>query len=161
MIHESINRDDGRYWDSTGITHSGNLLCDILFPIGSLYFNSSKIDPSTFFGGKWKAVEDVFILTAGSKHKAGSTGGVEKYTLTVSEMPNHKHDIYDSYYGDDKKVPVAAYAASNGKAALFKPKELGLTDDGDCIIKASYVGGNQPHENMPPYKVFYCWERIS
>ena len=144
MIHESIKRNDERFWDSKGIVHNGNLLFDILHPIGSLYFSSKDTNPSVFFGGVWELVEDVFILTAGKKYKAGSTGGEAEHKLTVEEMPNHIH-----------RVPIMNWAVVGGYETGISGSEGGYMQD------SSSTGGDQPHNNMPPYKTFYCWQRVS
>lgn len=77
-------------------------LLNLFFPVGSIYHSTKATDPSTFMGGTWRRLQDVFLYAAGSK-SAGSTGGEESHTLTIAEMPTHNHDmqgfekcVYDS-----------------------------------------------------------------
>jgi len=72
--------------------------------------------------------------TGGSPYYAGLSGGEASHTLTVDEMPNHRHT-----------VPVhAANTAGGGSSGV----EIagGTTNSG-------YIGGDQPHNNMQPYLV--------
>lgn len=64
------------------------------------------------------------------------TGGEEQHQLTVPEMPQHFHTISHSH--------TTANLAT-GTTALRRPSLQ--TED------TSMVGGNQPHENMPPFIV--------
>ena len=36
----------------------------------------------------------------------------------------------------------------------------GETGTGDPAGNALPTGGNQPHNNMPPYKSVYAWQRV-
>jgi microcystin-dependent protein len=71
----------------------------------------------------------------------GKTGGTESVTLTVAEMPSHNHTFSK---GGDRTldiVPSHYIIESN-------PDHSGTYDAG-----MNYTGGNQPHENRPPYYV--------
>ena len=151
MIHESINRDDGRYWDSTGITHYGNLLCDILFPIGFVYISTKNTNPGVFFGGTWQQIYDVFPLFCGPTFPAGSVGGEATHKLTISEMPNHDHDAINFCVG---------YTQSSEHTDDFQTLLHG-NESSWSFPAVRKSGGSQPHNNMPPYKAFYAWERVA
>lgn len=81
----------------------------------------------------------------------GGKGGEEKHTLTVSEMPSHQHSGNDRAWHDEQK--------RNGQQWF-----VGLTHDrGSWMSNAANdgltnqdtetgtTGGNQPHNNLPPY----------
>ena len=74
-------------------------LIDSIYPIGSIYLSVNSTNPSTLFGGTWEAIQDKFLLSAGTIYSAGTTGGEATHTLTTEEMPIHKHDNYISVTG--------------------------------------------------------------
>ncbi|MFV0397930.1 MAG: tail fiber protein [Bacteroidales bacterium] len=68
-----------------------------------------------------------------------ATGGEEKVTLTIDEMPNHSHDIkfIDEIWGDNANHrPFPNPAGTSGYVAA-----------------TSSVGGGEAHENRPPFFV--------
>lgn len=83
-------------------------------------------------------LRDKFVLGAGTAHSAGETGGEEEVTLTVNQMPSHGHSLSNSYGAGN----------INGNAYNFANKYQRVQADRTSIASA---GGNQPHNNMPPY----------
>lgn len=122
---------------------------DNIYPIGSVFITTNTTNPSTYFGGTWERIRGRFLLGADdSTYKIGKTGGEATHTLTVDEMPSHAHNVgamnnYDWGEGGDRFTinnPSIGYTLRAGGAD---------------------TGGNQPHNNMPPYLVVYIWKRIS
>lgn len=121
-------------------------LLDLVHPVGSLYWSSNSTSPDTLFGGTWERVKDTFILAAGDNYTAGDTGGAATHTLTVNQLPSHRHQIGQRVtYGTGGGAGAIGY---DNSAATSYPY-------------TSSVGGGQAHNNMPPYKVYYCWERTA
>ena len=69
---------------------------NLVYPVGSIYWSSNNTNPSTLFGGTWTQIKDRFILAAGDSYSNGATGGAATVTLTVSNMPSHKHSFTPS-----------------------------------------------------------------
>lgn len=128
----------------------------IWMPIGSLYWNENDIseDIDKYFIGTWQRVKDVFILAAGDIYVAGSSGGEETHTLTINEMPQHKHSTRSIKDIMNTDSTGGGFKASNGQGNNSGYAPWQNTD-------MDYIGGNQSHNNMPPYECFYCWKRIS
>ncbi len=74
-----------------------------IYPVGAIYISTSSVNPQEFFGGKWKRIEDRFLLAAGSKHFASQLGGEEEHVLTEAELPTHKH--FNSVVNKVNQVP--------------------------------------------------------
>ena len=116
-------------------------------PIGSLYWSKYSTDPAELFGGTWERITDTFILAAGETFAPDTEGGEAEHVLTIDEMPEHRHNVRYSGTG-------VGYS-SNGTLTLSSK------DTPDLSPAALAVGGDQPHNNMPPYKTRYCWERVA
>lgn len=133
----------------------GKSLLDMVYPVGSIYLSVSGTDPQTLFGGTWARLEDVFLLAAGAKHAAGSTGGEESHILTEPEIAPHKHSMA---YGPESSASstgfpygIAAGSATNSAGGRGYSSNLGTFS----------AGGGQPHNNMPPYLAVYTWKRTA
>lgn len=124
-------------------------LCNQIYPIGSIYLSvSNTILPDTLFGGRWEQIEDVFLLAAGTSYTAGSTGGSATHTLSVEEMPQHNHSIKKGWSPD-----------STRSIGVWLDDTIPYADH--SWFTTGNTGGNQPHNNMPPYLTVYMWKRIS
>ena len=95
-------------------------------------------------GRKTPDLRNRFVVAAGGQYKAGDTGGEDKHRLTVSEMPSHSHTYkfkgadFDLSWDDDNYV----YDASEH----YKDRP-----QNDNQKSTNSAGGDQPHENRPPY----------
>ena len=110
-------------------------------------------------GTSWSKVEGRFLLGTSSSYAVNSIGGETAHTLTTAEMPSHNHA------SSTRRGAIPCWdnkASSTGKY-------YGLYD-GSLAYQSSYAydisttstslaGGNQKHNNMPPYKAVYIWER--
>ena len=133
----------------------GKRLLDLIYPVGSIYLSVNSASPDTLFGGTWVRLEDVFLLAAGAKHAAGSTGGEESHILTEPEIAPHKHAMA---YGPESSASstgfpygIAAGSATNSAGGRGYASNLGTFS----------AGGGQPHNNMPPYLAVYTWKRTA
>jgi microcystin-dependent protein len=78
----------------------------------------------------------------------GDSAGETAHTLTISEMPTHTHAPIGSSASADQAAPVGNLWAT-GSQDGYTPSASGNTTLAPGSIPN--VGGNQPHENMPPY----------
>lgn len=79
------------------------------------------------------------MVGAGKSYKLSNTGGENTHVLTIEEMPSHTHDCY----GD---------RGWNGTSIFGFSDNPGSTN---INMRTSSAGGNQPHENRPPYYALY------
>ena len=66
------------------------LLC---YPVGSVYITDKNVSPSTLFGGEWVQDKGVMLFAADSKRDAGTVGGMERVTLTPSNIPKEVNGV--------------------------------------------------------------------
>ena len=95
---EGVGSKENVFSDSeTGMPlWNGAPLLNLIYPVGSIYLSSNSTNPGTLFGGTWTQIKDRFILTAGDYYSNGAIGGAATVTLTVSNMPSHKHSFTPS-----------------------------------------------------------------
>ncbi len=120
---------------------------DSIYPVGSIYLAMNNTNPSTLFGGVWEPIKGKFLLGCNDDYLAGSEGGETQHTLTVNEIPKHNHAI-----------PNSNAAGYNSASPNMGSKGWIATPP---AAYTSNVGGNQPHNNMPPYLAIYIWQRIA
>lgn len=122
-------------------------LLNSIYPIGSIYMSVNSTNPANFIGGTWERIKDKFLLSAGDSYSAGSTGGEATHKLTIDEMPKHNHDLIHSILtAADNQTPITNYSGTTTTAHYYV---------------ASTNGGDQPHNNMPPYLAVYVWKRTA
>lgn len=66
-------------------------VCNLIYPIGSIYLSVNSVDPSTIFGGTWEKIKDKFLLSSGDTYAVGTTGGSATTTLAIDNIPSHNH----------------------------------------------------------------------
>ena len=129
----------------------GSLKSDLankLYPVGSIYMSVNATNPAELFGGTWERLKDRFLLAAGDSYAAGSTGGEAEHTLTVDEMPSHTH--YERLGWSNTQGWGLISTTGDGTNAVV---------DADATTRGT--GGNQAHNNMPPYLAVYMWKRTA
>lgn len=119
-----------------------------MHPIGSIYISIDDSDPQTLFGGTWEQIKDKFLLASGDTYANESTGGEAAHTLTIDEMPSHQHK-QRGYYNMN---PQGGNYVSLGVVASTPQLYNNYMDA---------TGGNQAHNNMPPYIAVNIWKRIA
>ena len=94
-------------------------------------------------------LRDRFLVGAGNLYTLGNTGGENSHQLTVAEMPSHQHD---SGWGEHP-----SYGTPFGRSNYLLGSRMGSgkSDWDNAGWLTSLTGGNQPHENRPPYYALY------
>lgn len=122
-----------------------------IYKVGDYFITQNDENPAVRFGGQWELVKDRFLVGAGGELEVLAEGGEKEHTLTVDEMPKHTHG--------------ANYSDGGGKYCQAWRKDWGANSgDGQAGHTDEFVdntGGDQPHNNMPPYKAVYIWVKIS
>lgn len=154
---------------------------DQIYPIGAIYMSTVSTNPATLFKiGNWEALPAGRVLLAqgtstwGVNYSAGSTGGEDKHTLTVSESAPHNHTGSATTSGSTH-THALTMRASHGKSgnggvprfsdgdmwSPYKTQNLSAAGEHSHAITINNSGGGQAHNNMQPYLSVYMWKRIS
>lgn len=134
----------------TSVTDLTKQLFLLMHRVGDIIFSTSDENPSTIYGGTWvawgKGQVPVGVDASDSDfNTVEKTGGEKEHTLTVDEMPSHKHDFGQQF---------ATTSSLSGEYGYYMI--AGTQTD---VIKNT--GGNQPHNNLQPYITCYMWKRIA
>ena len=120
---------------------------DEIFPVGSIWFCAGTADPNGVLPGTWGLMaEGQFLVSAGDvsgDYNLGDTGGEAQHVLTVDEMPSHNHTV-------DR-----TQAAASGTSRFIV-----TTPGGGTAVDSNPTGGDQPHENRPPFLAVNMWVRL-
>lgn len=121
------------------------LLLDVIYPIGSLYFNTTGTNPSTFLGGTWQSFGDGKVLVGQDTNDTDfdtllETGGSKTHTLSVDELPGN--------------VISTTTTGSNSDGYIMRG---GYTPNGTYNVG----GSGNAHSIMQPYIIVSMWVRTA
>ena len=147
QLNDDVTKLMGAFTSVTDLTKQLFLL---MHRVGDIIFSTSDENPSTIYGGTWvawgKGQVPVGVDTSDSDfNTVEKTGGEKEHTLTVDEMPSHKHDFGQQF------ATTSNLSGSYGYYMI-----AGTQTD---VIKNT--GGNQPHNNLQPYITCYMWKRTA
>ena len=132
------------------------------WPIGRVWMSTNSDNPFVALGfGTWTQLAPGRILIGtgdngdGIDRLVGEEGGEAAHLLTETEMPIHNHGAGSYRTGQAISSNTQTGGNSdrlNGNGGVVNTDILGISAD---------TGGDQPHENMPPFHVVFQWERTA
>ena len=123
------------------------------YPIGMIVAFDTDIDPNDLYGGTWERIEGRFIWGVEDDETVGCTGGEKTHKLTVGEIPAHVHI--------ENNLAMIWNTASGNVGADPSRKEMVAAGAVTPSAATSSVGGEQAHNNMPPYYGAYIWRKTA
>ena len=162
-------------------------VCDMIYPVGSLYMSTDSTSPASRFGGTWEQIKDKFLLSAGDTYTAGVTGGSatkniqHKHTtgshkLIESEFPQRTgyFDIRKWYTGSiivgtSGKFSTLGYQGINANPSVADSGNAGKAEriryqfgsNGTHSHGDTGNAGSTTQDIMPPYLTVYVWKRTA
>lgn len=153
-------------------------ILNLVYPIGSIYMSVTSTNPKSMFGGVWEQIKDKFLLCCGDSYLNGSIGGEANVILGVNNIPHHTHTFSGTTDGNGthshtgNTLEVRARDNTQPSSDTARPINSSANHYGVQITNdsgwhqhsysgtTSGLGGNQAHNNMPPYLAVYVWKRI-
>lgn len=135
------------------------------FPINKVEVFFDAEDHSNFLGFQWEMVSQgkipIGLNTSDTDFNSiGKTGGEKEVTLTVGQMPSHQHDMYEVNPSTAGGSWTPQYN-NGGDYQVQLTGALPIQPGYQGLLGQMRSGGNQPHNNMPPYIVMAFWKRIA
>lgn len=126
-------------WDGTGLTGAPDL--------------STPEKVAAVYGyGTWEAYGAGRVtIGANSAHAIGSEGGEETHTLISTELPSPIGPLANVMFDMNNKHGGFGSAITTVADGIYIAKPGAFTIE----------GGNQPHNNMQPYRTVYRYRRIA
>lgn len=148
-------------------------LLDKIYPVGCIYQSTSSTSPAELFGGTWEQIKDRFILAAGDTYAAGSAGGsvTHQHVYTV-----HYNAKYGMLVNAEEKWALSSMLYNESNQLSMNPSMKTFFDGNSVTINqnitsastesnrtTSYnaTGSTSYQSNLPPYQVFYVWQRVA
>ena len=142
------------YLDKAGLQHVIKKFRDTFYPVGSIFISTNSTSPAQLIGGTWTKFSQGRTLVGASDTDSdftiGKTGGEKTHTLSIDEMPNHRHNI-------DAWQP-------SYNTTMFDQVKMALANTYDpwrAKQWTSAAGNNRPHNNLQPYISVWIWQRVN
>ena len=148
--------------NAPNLNYNFNEVLNLIYPIGAIMIRADNIDYSDYLGFEWERTlvgkAPVGIDSDDTDFNViGKIMGEKKHTLTVDEMPSHKHQVLMSYTPNSEHTHSnGTYAASFSEGANPSDGTYSSLDD-----RISNTGGNQPHNIIQPSQIVAFWKRIA
>ena len=119
-------------------------LLEAVYPVGSVYISTLNTSPSSVIGGTWVQITNAALRAATS---IGYTGS-DTHTLTVDEIPSHRHTQSTPYYGDYG----GSYTGHTTYWSTYSNTTLPVT---------AFAGGGAAHSIVQRSYNCYVWYRTA
>lgn len=123
-----------------------------LYPVGSVIIRYDHISPASLYGGVWERIEGRFLYATGASGTIGATGGSGTHTLTVDEIPAHRHGWYGVNSGTTVTTQMGTYPFD-----IEQDKKSNWNGTSSMIAN---TGGGKAHNNNPAFINVSVWRRV-
>ena len=135
-------------------------ILEVLYPVGSIYLSKNSTSPASIIGGSWTQIQGAVLGAIGESISNGYGGDK---TISVDQMPKHKHSVKWSNDPDDERVvefnsqdyPCRHFSKGAVERWASQVQE-GVASDGLVVLP---TGGGQ--EYMPYHFGVYIWYRTA
>ena len=169
LVVNSITANTINSNSSSGIIDN-TTICNLIYPVGSIYMSVNSISPQSLFGGTWESISGYYVYAGVGGNTSGSNDSGQPSTnisgvpsidtsgstvLTVNQMPNHTHLMssggahkhqYQGYWTVPSQTS-SYHAISRNKVngdPLETPSSM-VSDSGAHSHTLNYTGGGGGH----------------
>ena len=143
----------------SAIDSIANLIC----PVGKVEVFFDNQDHSNYLGFTWERTSIGRVPVGIDENDEdfdtiGNIGGEKTHTLTVDEIPSHRHEGLNWIGNENYPISLNTGSVSSGYQLNYN-STANPKSQGSIITENS--GGGQPHNIMQPYEVMAFWKRVS
>lgn len=111
-----------------------------IYPVDSVYISFNSTNPSLLFGGNWVRLKDTFLLANGDSYAANTTGGSATKSITVNNLPAHKHTVNSA--GAHTHTATTANSGNHNHTASSASNGAHTHASGSLRIQGSIVSAD-------------------
>lgn len=135
-------------------------ILEVLYPVGSIYLSKNSTSPASIIGGSWTQIQGAVLGAIGESISNGYGGDK---TISIDQMPKHKHSVKWSNNPDDEKETDFTNQDYPARHSVSGNTQRFVAAVGDKIKAMGLVvlpeGGGQ--EYMPYHFGVYIWYRTT
>lgn len=184
------NTEDDFLINAENITNLNNLFntqFDTMYPVGIVIEMDNDTDPNNTMRGSWELFAKGQFTVGRNPNDTdfntrGKTGGAKTHTLTVNEIPGHNHlqnphghtgstsssgshvhtyKVYDTT-GSTRQLTSSGTSVGNANAMTSgEGLHTHTITINSTTATNQNTGGDQAHNNIPPYVVVNKWKRVA
>lgn len=142
-------------------------------PVGKLWASDDPTSPASIVGGTWERIKDRFILAAGDTYAAGSAGGSVTHQHVYTVHYNAKYgmlvnadeswSLSSMLYNESNQLSMnqSVKTIFDGNGATINQNFLIAATESNRTTSYNATGSTSYQSNLPPYQVFYVWQRVA
>lgn len=132
------------------------------WPVGSIFIGHDNSTPNAKgLPGTWSQISNgQFLRNAGT---AGGTGGANTYTLSVSQLPAHKHKMFDDTESSTEGLTPTSVVAWRGDYGSNRTYSMARIPSGGAAVhgETAAAGSGNSIDNQPSYLNVKIWRRTA
>lgn len=145
---------------TSNISNDSNIDFNLIYPIGSIYFSTNNINPSTLFGGTWERFANGRVLVGVDESQVEFNTVRKEGGSKYSEK--HHHDIR---FSSPNNAGITISNTGTGESVLnisnwnWENNTKNAKKSGSNLFTNEEGSGNCG--NLQPYITCYIWTKIS
>lgn len=113
-------------------------MLEIIYPVGSVYLSIEPLSPASIVGGTWSKKENGCLACAGTSGYANAGQSSGSSTISLEQMPSHKHDIVHTSPTSEQGIGLWFSNVGDGTGWL-----IASTGKGIYSIDTANTGGGR------------------
>jgi hypothetical protein len=163
------------YKDLNGALKTVKMVLPKLCPyeVGDILITSKAENPSlTYTGTTWNKIENRFLMGASSTYGLGTTGGVTSVSLTLENIPTHRHKVENHIHSQPSHTHPFVASKDGGNVGMgggswyrsnqnLTTSSAGGENTGGATPYTDYQGNGTEFSIIPVYMAVNIWKRAS